>query len=72
VSFKDDTHKVRGLLPHTYTSFEAAGYEAAISRLYGGIHFRAAIENGLRQGRCVGSAVTNRVQLRPVPQGGAG
>jgi hypothetical protein len=28
-----------------------------MSRLYGGIHFRAAIEAGLEQGRCVGAHV---------------
>ena len=29
--------------------------EAAMSRLYGGIHFRAAIARGMEQGRCVGA-----------------
>jgi hypothetical protein len=37
--------------------FEAAE-EAAISRLYGGIHFRAAIERGVEQGICVGKRVS--------------
>ena len=31
--------------------------EAGISRLYGGIHFRAAIDRGLEQGRCIGAYV---------------
>jgi hypothetical protein len=30
----------------------------AISRLYGGIHFRSAIVNGIAQGRAIGRAVT--------------
>jgi len=34
-----------------------------VSRLYGGIHFRAAIENGLAQGRRIGRAVS-RLRLR--------
>jgi len=28
--------------------------EAGISRLYGGIHYRWAIDQGLDQGRCIG------------------
>ena len=32
--------------------------EAAVSRLYGGIHFRAAIVNGVTQGRCIGQAAS--------------
>jgi hypothetical protein len=56
-AFEDKTH-VREKLPvRKYTSFRAAAEEAAISRLYGGIHFRAACERGLEQGRCVGLAV---------------
>ena len=39
--------------PRAFTSFRAAADEAGISRLYGGIHFRAAIERGLEQGRCI-------------------
>jgi hypothetical protein len=56
-AFVDDTHVPRGLAPRSFGSFREAAEEAAISRLYGGIHFRAAIENGLEQGRCIGEAV---------------
>jgi hypothetical protein len=69
VAFKDDTHHARNMPPHFFTSFEAAASEAAISRLYGGIHYRSAIENGLRQGRCVGRNIINRVQLKPQGNG---
>lgn len=56
-AFEDKTH-VREKLPvRGYKSFWDAANEAGISRLYGGIHFRAAIERGLDQGRCVGAAV---------------
>ena len=55
--FEDKTH-VREKLPvRAYKSFWDAANEAGISRLYGGIHFRAAVERGLDQGRCVGAAV---------------
>lgn len=53
--FEDATHVGDGLPARRYRGFWAAAEEAAISRLYGGIHFRAAIERGLDQGRCVGA-----------------
>lgn len=53
----DHTQDKRGFLPRSYTSFDALAEEAAISRLYGGIHYRAAIEAGLAQGRCIGQQV---------------
>ena len=56
-AFEDTTHKADGLIPRNYTSFWAAAEEAAISRFYGGIHFRAAIKYGLEQGRCIGAYV---------------
>lgn len=56
-AFEDATHKKDGLAPRAFPSFWAAANEAGISRLYGGIHFRAAIERGLEQGRCVGTFV---------------
>ncbi len=55
--FTDITHVDRGIAPRTFPSFYAAADEAAISRLYGGIHYRSAIENGLAQGACVGRRV---------------
>ena len=39
----------------SFASFTEAADEAGISRLYGGIHFRSAIELGLEQGRCIGA-----------------
>jgi hypothetical protein len=57
VAFTDRTHEVRGFPPRSFHSFFEAANEAATSRLYGGIHYRPAIEDGLEQGRCVGTAV---------------
>ena len=54
-AFDDNTGTRDGLAEHHYASFLQAADEAGISRLYGGIHFRAAIENGLAQGRCIGA-----------------
>jgi PAP2 superfamily len=54
-AFEDSTHVKDGVKPRSFASFNAAAEEAGISRLYGGIHFRAAIERGLEQGRCIGT-----------------
>lgn len=54
VPFVDHNHDQRGLAPRNFASFDEAAAEAALSRLYGGIHYRAAIERGLTQGRCIG------------------
>lgn len=53
-AFDDATHEADGIAPRHFDSFDAAAQEAAMSRLYGGIHFRAAIEQGLTQGHCIG------------------
>jgi len=53
-AFTDHTHDARGMAPRSFSSFADFAAEAAISRLYGGIHYRSAIELGLQQGRCIG------------------
>jgi hypothetical protein len=71
-AFEDRTHVIyrhEEPLIRSYTSFEAAASEAAISRLYGGIHYRSAIENGLRQGRCVGATVSDVFGLHLAQEG---
>jgi hypothetical protein len=52
-SFEDKTGSPDGRNPRTFASFHAAAEEAGISRMYGGIHFHAAIVDGLDQGRCI-------------------
>ncbi len=59
--FTDHTHDPLGMAPRTYESFDAAADEAAISRLYGGIHFRAAIDNGVTQGKKIGQQVIEKI-----------
>lgn len=53
--------------PNDAATFEAKAQEAAMSRLYGGIHFRADNEVGLDLGHKVGRLVVDRVK-----QDGAG
>lgn len=62
-AFSDTTHEDDGLPGRDFPSFQAAAEEAAISRLYGGIHFRSAIAEGLQQGACVAAHVA-RLQTR--------
>lgn len=65
-SFTDTTHLSLGYNPRTFSSFYSARDEAAVSRLYGGIHYRQAVENGKQQGKLVGQTVLSRVRLRTV------
>ena len=59
-SFTDNTEVEFGLPARKFSSFSAASKEAAISRLYGGIHFRDAIENGVKEGEQIGSYIITR------------
>lgn len=61
--FDDDTELQYGLPVRSFTSFNQAADEAAISRLYGGIHYRAAIDLGLDQGRSLGSFVVAKLKM---------
>ena len=54
-AFDDATHEDEGLPVRSFPSFAAAAEEAAMSRMYGGIHFRFGNEAGLAQGRAVGA-----------------
>jgi PAP2 superfamily len=63
-AFSDSTELEFGLPVRSFGSFEEAAAEAAISRLYGGIHYRRAIDQGSLQGKRVGELVVRRVRTR--------
>lgn len=63
-AFTDDTEEPFGMPSRKFKSFYAASEEAAISRMYGGIHYRPAIENGAKQGRQVGEWVVKKVHFK--------
>lgn len=63
-NFLDDTETIYGLPIRPFSSFNAAAQEAAISRMYGGIHYRAAVEIGIGQGIKVGDLVNERLQMK--------
>ncbi|MDN3643541.1 vanadium-dependent haloperoxidase [Lutimonas halocynthiae] len=61
--FADDTELAYGLPVRNFKSFNQAANEAAISRMYGGIHYRAAVEIGLKQGRGIGDFVIEKLNM---------
>lgn len=62
-AFDDDTEVAFGLPVRSFTSFNQAAAEAAISRMYGGIHYRVAIEVGLKQGKDLGHFLVNKLKM---------
>jgi len=65
VAFEDSTSLAIGHEVRHFGKFWDAAHEAAMSRLYGGIHFPMDNELGLEQGRCIGETVLSRVKTRP-------
>jgi hypothetical protein len=58
-SFIDTSEVYFGLPERPFNSFAEAASEAAVSRVYGGIHFRDACEQGVTQGKRIGEYVLN-------------
>ncbi|MEY3321943.1 MAG: hypothetical protein RLZZ417_1526 [Bacteroidota bacterium] len=63
-AFRDTSEVEYGLPERSFTSFRHAGDEASLSRLYGGIHYRQAIEEGVKQGRKVGNFVIQQIKMK--------
>ena len=61
ISIDDNSEVPYGLPVRNFSSFQAAADEAAISRLYGGIHFRQAIEHGQVQGQRLGNFIAGKL-----------
>lgn len=59
--FVDTIEVEYGLPPRTFASFFQASDEAAISRLYGGIHYMPACKIGVEQGRQVGKFIIDHL-----------
>lgn len=55
--FTDTSEVYFGIPERNFNSFYHAAAEAAVSRLYGGIHFRDACEAGAAQGKRIGNFV---------------
>ncbi len=64
VSFTDNTYAYRGYKAHHFNSFNEAGREAGMSRLYGGIHYRLSIEAGFTQGEKTADNISKKLVFR--------
>jgi len=62
-TYTDDVEVEYGLPKRDFKSFLAASQEAAISRLYGGIHYRPAIDNGVTQGKKLGDYIVANIKF---------
>lgn len=62
-SFTDTSEEEYGLPARRFSSLNQAAREAAVSRIYGGIHFRDAVENGQEQGRQLGWFILGKLKL---------
>lgn len=62
-SYTDDSEIPFGLPKRNFKSFQQAASEASMSRLYGGIHYRAAIENGVLQGTELGKYINTKLNF---------
>ncbi len=63
-AFTDSTETEFGLPPRSFDSFIQASEEAAVSRLYGGIHYRPACEVGIVEGRALGNYIMEKLKTR--------
>lgn len=59
--FVDTSEVYFGLPERAFISFHQAAEEAAISRLYGGIHFKDAIVHGSHQGEKIGQMILEKI-----------
>ena len=63
-AFEDTVEEEYGLPTRNFKSFFQAADEAAVSRLYGGIHYRPACFNGVVQGENVGRYITQTLKTK--------
>ena len=64
IAFTDSTEYQYGHGVRSFKSFREAAQQASISRLYGGIHYKAALDNGGMMGEKVGRWVLQRAKTR--------
>jgi hypothetical protein len=63
-AFTDSTEIEFGMPARSFNSFMDASNEAAVSRLYGGIHYRPACDQGVVEGKAVGDFIAQRIKTR--------
>lgn len=62
LDYTDNTEQLWDIKPRSFHSFREAAEEAAISRLYGGIHYRDGVTSGQVQGKAVGEYIVERIK----------
>ncbi|MCG7859992.1 haloperoxidase, partial [Flavihumibacter sediminis] len=60
--FTDHTYDHLSMAPRKFNSISDAAKEAGLSRLFGGIHYRRSIEQGLELGRNTAAIVDNHLK----------
>ena len=65
-AFTDSTEIEYGMTARSFTSFQQAADEASISRVYGGIHYRPAVDIGLASGRKIGEFIDGKIMTRKI------
>lgn len=63
--YTDKPYNLPGFAPRSFSSFEAAAAEAAVSRVYAGIHYRETCEVSLLHGKIVGQNVIGALKFKP-------
>jgi hypothetical protein len=63
-SFIDSTEVEFGLTARSFKSFIQASEEAAVSRMYGGIHYKPAVDIGILEGRALGNYILQKIKTR--------
>ena len=63
-AFTDSTEVEFGMTSRSFNSFIEASQEAAVSRMYGGIHYKPACEIGKVEGMALGSYIVKKIKTR--------
>lgn len=64
ISYTDTSETEFGIAPRSFTSVRKAAEEAAMSRVYGGIHFKNSCDVGNAEGKLVGQLVIQRLRMK--------
>lgn len=62
LDYRDNSEELFDITPRTFHSFREAAEEAAISRLYGGIHYRDGVVNGQIMGKAIGEYIVKKLK----------
>lgn len=63
-AYTDSTEMEFDIPVRQFTSFSNAAGEAAISRLYGGIHYMPSIKNGMLEGEAIGKFISAKLRTK--------